>query len=230
VGPAICCEVGFVAFGAPGCEDAEVSASVPPSQLRLRDARAAGLRPRSRSLALAGVALLSMAALGRFGSRAPAWIGAALERAFTNTELALPDPSLAFAMLLVLLASLAGAAAMFQGWRRSPGRLGVDADLGEIPPWLALASCVTALVLALAWLRPALAGAARSVDATGVSALWLVWSRWLGRGLLTLALVAASVGVLERLASARRLWQGLHLTRAQAREHARARGAHPRRR
>jgi hypothetical protein len=67
---------------------------------------------------------------------------------------------------------------------------------------------VTALALALIWLRPALAGAARSVDVAGVSGLWLVWSRWLGRGLLTLALVAASVGVLERLASARRLWQG----------------------
>ncbi|WP_106395186.1 hypothetical protein [Enhygromyxa salina] len=83
-----------------------------------------------------------------------------------------------------------------------------------------------ALVLVAGGLLPALAGAARSVDAElgGGASLWVVWAGWIGRGLLTLALVAALVGVIERLVSARRLWQGLHLTRAQARERARASG------
>lgn len=207
-----------------------MAASVPPSEQRQRAARAAGLRPRSRSLGLAGVALLVLVILASLAARAPVWIGAALERAFTHTGPGLPDPSLGAAALLVLLATLGAAALVSQGRRHSRRKLGVDAELGEIPPWVALGSCVTALLLALAWLRPALAGAARSVDVAGVSGLWLVWTRWLGRGLLTLALVAASVGVLERLVSARRLWQGLHLTRAQARERARASGARARRR
>ncbi|KIG14205.1 hypothetical protein DB30_06954 [Enhygromyxa salina] len=196
----------------------------------MRDARAAGLRPRSPSLALALAALVCLAILAGLRARAPGWIGAALERAFTQTEPALPDPSLAAAALLGVLATLASAAMLFHGRRASRRRLGVVVEVGEIPPWVALGSCVTALVLTLVWLRPAVAGAARCVDTPGLAGLWSVWSGWLGRGLLALALVAASVGVFERLVSARRLWQGLHLTRTQQRERARASGARARQR
>jgi hypothetical protein len=79
-------------------------------------------------------------------------------------------------------------------------------------------------VLLGAVLRPVVAAAARGVDVADVSGAWRLWSSWLGRGLLSLAAVAALLGVIERLVSARVLWQGLHLTRAQARERARASG------
>jgi hypothetical protein len=179
-------------------------------------------------LGIAAVALGCVGALASLGSHAVAWLGVTLRQAFTGVAPSLPAPSLPAVTLLVVLVCLGAVTLIAQGRRRSRNQLGVHTDLVEVRSWVTLGLCVTALALALIWLRPALAGAARSVDAAGVSGLWLVWSRWLGRGLLTLALVAASVGVLERLASARRLWQGLHLTRAQARERARASGARSR--
>jgi hypothetical protein len=183
------------------------------------------LRPRAPALVLAGWALILWAVVERLAPRAPAWLGARLEGAFAGQDPALGlDPRPLALGLLALLGVGAGVALVFGGRRSSPRSLGVSTRLGEIPPWLALGSCVAALVVLVANLRPALAGAARSVDAGGVSALWGVWFGWLGRGLLALAAVAAALGVIERLASARSLWQGLHLTRTQARERARASG------
>jgi hypothetical protein len=201
-----------------------VSDLVPPNQGRLRDARAAGLRPRSSMLGLAAVALLGTGLLGWLGARAPAWLAASLQRAFVGAEPTAPDATLCTMLLLGLLGSCAAIAVIVAGRRPSPHSLGVSPTLGEIPAWLMLVSCVAALVLLGAWLRPVVAAAARGVDVAGVSGAWLLWSAWLGRGLLSLAVVAALLGVIERLISARLLWQGLHLTRAQARERARASG------
>jgi hypothetical protein len=177
-------------------------------------------------LGLAVVALLGAGLLAWLGARAPAWLGRSLERAFVGAEPIPPSPDATlFTMLLLgLLGSCAAITVIVAGRRPSPRSLGVSPTLGEIPPWLTLASCIVAIVLLGAWLRPVLAAAARGVDVAGVSGAWLLWSTWLGRGLLGLAVVATVLGVIERLISARSLWQGLHLTRAQASERARASG------
>jgi hypothetical protein len=201
-----------------------VSDLLPPNRGRLRDARLAGLRPRSPMLALAVVALLGAGTLGWLGARAPGWLAAALERAFVGAELAGPDASLCAALLLGLLGSCVVVLVLVAGRRKTPRSLGVSPMLGEIPAWLSLVTCIAALVLLGAWLRPVVAAAARGVDVGGVDGAWRLWSTWLGRGLVSLAVVAAGLGVIERLASAHLLWQGLHLTRAQARERARASG------
>jgi hypothetical protein len=201
----------------------------------LREARAAGLRPRAPTLHLASAALLVWLVVHTLGSRAPAWLDARLAAALDGSapEVGVRlvptlgpalDPVVVGAISIAVLVGGAALVRMAAGRRVSPRALGVSPSIGEIPAWLSLASCVAALGLLGAWLRPALAGAARSVDAPGPGALAAVWGAWLSRGLLALALVAAAVGVIERLVSARRLWQGLHLTRAQARERARASG------
>lgn len=201
-----------------------MTAMLPPNQGRLRDARAAGLRPRSSLLGLAAVALLGAGLLAWLGARAPGWLGRSLERAFVGAELDVPDATLSTALLLGLLGGLVAVAVTLAGRRPSPRSLGVAPTLGEIPIWLTLVSCIAALVLLGVGLRPVVAAAARGVDVAGVSGAWLLWSTWLGRGLLSLAMVMGLLGVIERLISARLLWQGLHLTRAQARERARASG------
>jgi hypothetical protein len=197
---------------------------VPPNQGRLRDARAAGLRPFSSMLGLAAVALIGAGLLTWLGARAPGWMGMSLERAFVGADPAGPDATRCTVLLLGLLGSCAAIAVTLAGRRPSPRSLGVSPTLGEIPPWSTLVSCIVALVLLGAVLRPVVAAAARGVDVADVSGAWRLWSSWLGRGLLSLAAVAALLGVIERLVSARVLWQGLHLTRAQARERARASG------
>jgi hypothetical protein len=214
----------FLAQVARDCEDGRVPDMLPPNQGRLRDARAAGLRPRSSMLSLAAVALLGTGLLAWLGARTPGWLAASLERAFVGVEPPTPDATLCTMLLLGLLGSCALVAVIAAGRRPSPRSLGVSPTLGEIPPWLTLASCIVAIVLLGAWLRPVIAAAARGVDVAGVAGAWLLWSTWLGRGLLGLAVVATVLGVIERLISARSLWQGLHLTRAQASERARASG------
>lgn len=176
-------------------------------------------------LGLAVIALLGAGLLAWLGARAPAWLGWALERAFSVDALPTgPDAMVCTMLLLGLLGGCAAITLMVAGRRPSPRSLGVSPTLGEIPSGLTLVSCVVALVLLVAILRPVVAAAARGVDVAGVSSAWLLWSTWLGRGLLSLAAVAALLGVIERLISARLLWQGLHLTRVQARERARASG------
>ncbi len=107
------------------------------------------------------------------------------------------------------------------------GESGVGMGLGraidELDPGLAALGTVVGLAVVALCLRPALAGAARSVDssAEGLALLWVMWGR---RALWTAAGLALGLGGLERLASARRLWQGLHLTPAQVREQARVQG------
>jgi hypothetical protein len=201
-----------------------VSEMVPPNQGRLRDARAAGLRPRAPMLSLAIVALLGTGTLAWLGARAPEWLAAALERAFVGASPAAPDASLCATLLLGLLGTCAAVLAIVSSRRPTPRSLGVSPTLGEIPPWLTFVSCLVGLALLAAWLRPVVAAAARGVDVGGVDGTWRLWSTWLGRGLLSVAVVAAGLGVIERLISARLIWQGLHLTRAQARERARASG------
>lgn len=177
-------------------------------------------------LGLAVVALLGAGLLAWLAARAPAWLGRSLERAFVDAEpiSPFPDATLFTMLLLGLLGSCAAITVIVAGRRPSARSLGVSPTLGEIPPWLTLLSCIVALVLLGAWLRPVVAAAARGVDVAGVSGAWLLWSTWIGRGLLSLAVVAAVLGVIERLISARLVWQGLHLTRAQARERGRASG------
>src|SRR5690242_17581340 len=62
-------------------DERRVSDMIPPSQRRLRDARAAGLRPRSPLWSLAVVASLGAMLLGWLGPRAVGWLGVALEHA-----------------------------------------------------------------------------------------------------------------------------------------------------
>lgn len=176
-------------------------------------------------LGLAAVALLGAAVLAWCGARAPAWLGMSLERAFDGREpIVGPNATLSAMLLLGLLGALTAIAVLVAGRRPSPRSLGVSATLGEIPSWMTLISCVAALAVLGVALRPVVAASARGVDVADVSGAWALWSTWLGRGLLSLAIVAGLLGVLERLVSARLLWQGLHLTRAQARERARASG------
>lgn len=176
-------------------------------------------------LGLAAVALLGAGVLAWVGARAPAWLGVSLERAFDGSKPNVgPDATLCTMLLLGLLGSLAAIAVLVAGRRPSPRSLGVSPTLGEIPIWMTLITCIAALVLLGVALRPVVAAAARGVDVAGVSGAWVLWSTWLGRGLLSLAIVAGLLGVIERRISARLLWQGLHLTRAQARERARASG------
>lgn len=198
---------------------------IPPSPRRLRAAQKAGLRPRSASMVLAGLAVGAWIIIDQLLPRAAGWLARALERGMDGAgPLTAASPTSAAALLIGLGLGAAALALLSLGRRRAQARLEVDPGAGEIPPWLALTSCALALLLLVVWLRPALAGAARSVDAPGLGPLWIVWTRGLGRGLLALAAVSAAVGVLERLVSAHRLWQGLHLTRAQARARARAAG------
>ena len=198
--------------------------AIPPSQRRLRDARAAGLRPRSGLVSLAVVALLAAVAVTWVGPRAVAWIGSALEHAIAGGRVTPPDTG-RFGALLVGLIACGVVLAVLVVARRPPERsLGVSPSLGEAPAWLTMISCIVAIMLLVAWMRPVIAAAARGVDVGEVAIAWHVWSTWIVRGLLALACVAAGLGVVERLVGARRLWLGLHLTRAEARERARASG------
>lgn len=197
---------------------------IAPSQRRLRDARAAGLRPRSPLWSLATVALLGAMGLAWIGPRAIGWLAAALERAFAGGDLPSPDAATCSAWLLGLLACGTAVAVVVAGRRSTPRSLGVSPALGEVPAWLSVLTSVAAVAVLGAWLRPVIAAAARGTDVADVTAAWQLWSTWIVRALLTLACVAVVLGVFERLVAARRLWLGLHLTRAQAREQARASG------
>lgn len=194
----------------------------------MRRARAAGLRPRSAYLKLATAAGLATLALEGLARRAPGALRDQLAGALTG------EPARLEVTPLVELARLAGlgllalfAAALIvlalRGRRPRARELGVDPELGEIHPALGLGLCAGALMLGALVLRPSLAGAARAVDAdlAGLISLWTLAPR---RALLGLVAIAAGLGVIERLASARRLWQGLHMTPEQAREDARGEG------
>ncbi len=197
---------------------------IAPSQRRLRDARAAGLRPRSPLLSLAGLAVIGAMAVAWLGTRPIWWLGAALEHAFAGRDLPLPDAQAFGGMLLALLAIGTVLAVVLLGPRPTPRSLGVSPALGGVPTWLTMLSCLAAIALLGASLRPVVAAAARGVDVGDIAVAWKLWTTWIVRGLLALACVAALLGVVERLVSARRLWLGLHLTRDQARDRARASG------
>ena len=197
---------------------------LPPSRRRVRAARALGLRPQSGLLPLAGLALLLASLLGLWPWLV-GWLSDQLARAFAGS-LALDTSELAAgsaAGLLVLLAVGMIAAVSVAPHARARRALGVAPEAALAPPWLMLALSIAALMLIVIATRGALAGAARSVDASP-EALTHAWLAWLRRGLLALAVVAACVGVIERQLSARRLWRALHQTPAQAREEARASG------
>lgn len=201
--------------------------TLPPSPRRQRDARAAGLRAHSPLLALAGAAGLTWGALELLARWGPGALALALARAFEGG----PPPQIDSAGATLGLIGLLGGALVLLlslGRRPSPRSLGVSPALGEIPAWVAMLGCVAALVLLAALLRPSVAASARAVDAE-LHTLWLTWWTWLGRGLAAVVGVALGLGLIERLVSARLLWQGLHLTREQARARARASGERRRR-
>jgi hypothetical protein len=214
----------FLARASRFREDNGVTARIAPSQRRLRDARAAGLRPRSSLLSLAGLAMSAALAIAWLGPRAIGWFATALELALAGGHVPPPDTGMFGAVLLGLLACGTVVAVLVVGRRPTPRSLGVSSALGEVPPWLTVLSSIAAIVLLGAWLRPVVAAAARGVDVGDVATAWRLWSTWIGRGLLALACVAVGLGLLERFIAGRRLWLGLHLTRAEARERARASG------
>jgi len=202
-----------------------VSDLLPPSPQRVRAAHDLGLRPRSPLLVLAGFALLVWALLG-LTPLAAAWLSNALALAFAGPP-ALGSPALARSSGLGLLALLGAIllATLGLGPRRRKQRaLGVGPNADATRSWIALAICGLGLGLAVALGLPVLASAARSVDASpeGLALAWLAGTRW---GLLALAMIAGSVGVIERRVAAATLWRALYLTREQAREQARAAGS-----
>lgn len=178
-------------------------------------------------LGLAAASLLVWAVFEWLAVRGPASLAAALAGAFGRAEaepaLAMDASHLAVGVYVVLVAATV-TASLIVGRRPRPRGLGVSPSLGEISPSTSLVLGVLALLSLLAIMRVGLATAARAADAPGLDALWCVWSSWLRRALLAVAIICAGLGVVERLLGARRLWQGLHLTRAQAREQARASG------
>lgn len=182
------------------------------------------MRPRSGLLRLALLALV-LASLLELWPLAARWLSAQLALAFTR-PLALPlelPKQTAITGLLVLL-GVAGVLSAFLADRaRARQKLAVPPNAEHVHPCISLLLVAVAAMLIVVSTRPALAGAARSVDAS-LEALTHVWIAWLQRGLLTLAAIAASVGVIEQRLAARRLWRALHQTRAQARDEARAAG------
>lgn len=137
----------------------------------------------------------------------------------------LPSAGVPALGLGLLLAVLAGWLTLLAARGPSAREPGLRPSLDEIPGAQRGLLCVVALALALAGLRAGLAAAARAVDAPlAPEPVLRLWSSWGLRALVVLACAVACLGVIERLASARRLWQGLHLTPAQARERARALG------
>jgi hypothetical protein len=203
---------------------------LPPSRKRAHAAWALGLRPRSGHLLLAAFALLLASLLEQWPSVAR-WLSDRLVLAFTR-PLTVDVASLAVGSGVVLLGllGLGGVAAVSWAPRRRALRaLGVAPAAERIPAWISLALVSVALALIVVSSRGLLAGAARSVDASP-EALTHAWIAWARRGLLTLAVVTAGIGMIERRLSARRLWRGLHQTPAQAREEARASGGRPPRR
>lgn len=200
---------------------------LPPSRKRVRAARALGVRPRSGLLMLAAVASLLVALL-ELRPHAERWLSDQLALAFTR-GLAL-DSASSTASLGVVLLALLGAASMIAVGVRSHARaheaIHIPPRAEQLSGWITVTLVGLAVVSIVIASRGALAAAARSVDASP-EALAHVWSDWVRRGLLTLAVVAACVGVIERQLSARRLWLALHQTPAQAREEARASGRRP---
>lgn len=207
-----------------------MSASVAPSPGRLTAARRAGLRPRSR-LGVTALVAAGLACAGYGGAKlAPMILHAALVGALRG-ELpgglsGGPSAVSAGVGLTLLFSGLAGCLTLARARARvSSAEPGLEPGLDEIATPLRWALCGLALVLVIAALRAGLAGAARAVDAPlEPETLVVLWSTWLWRALIALACLCGVLGVIERLASARRLWQGLHLTPAQARERARALG------
>lgn len=195
---------------------------LPPSRKRAREARALGLRPRSGHLPLAGLALL-LAWLLELWPRAVGWLSDQLALGMVGGfegDVAERGLGALFGVGVVLVIVVM-IVIMKAPQARARRALGVAPEAEQIPPWIALTLVAVALVLIVIASRGALAGAARSVDASP-EALAHVWLAWVRRGLLALAVVAAGVGVIERQISARQLWRALHQTPAQAREEARA--------
>lgn len=147
-----------------------------------------------------------------------AWLARQLARAFEPAaidQLALPRLGPWLALTIV---SLAGIVVLHSASRSSrPLTPAIDARRARISIGMRIALTGLGSILALWLLAPAVAAAARSVDASATS-LASFWSFWLRRCLLVVAASAGLLGLLEWLASARQLWLALHLTPDQSRE------------
>ncbi|MFV8749081.1 hypothetical protein ACNOYE_00875 [Nannocystaceae bacterium ST9] len=185
------------------------------------------MRPHTRALPLALIAL-ALGLLVPASLDAPAaWLGRALARAFDSTTNGpsgpptLPSPGLALALAIGSLLAVAALHALASP--KVPLRPAIDARRVELPIALRIALAGLGLLLALWLLAPIVAAAARSVDASPAS-LAELWLAWLRRALLTLAGCAGLLAALEWIASARRLWLALHLDDDRARELRQTRG------
>lgn len=137
-----------------------------------------------------------------------------------SLDAAVPLAGVATVAGLGVATVLAVGLAMHARRRAAARRLRTSAIEDGISPLGSLGLLALAGTLALVALRPGIAASARSVDASP-DGLVEFWGAWAIRALAAVAGIAAVVGVIERLASARRVWQGLHRPRERAREHSR---------
>ncbi len=183
---------------------------LPPSQERVRRARALGVRPSSTLLVLAGIAL-GCAALLELAPVLGEWLSDQLRSALGGGS---PRPRSGLAgacgvLLLGLLGGLVMAIVLVGSRRRGRARLRVEPEAAMVPGSVLVVVVAVGVVLVVALNLGLVAGAARAVDASG-EGLQVVWFAWLRRALLSVCAVAAGGGVIERLLSARRLWVALH--------------------
>jgi hypothetical protein len=195
---------------------------LPPSPKRVRSARALGLRPRAGALTLAGVAL-GLTALLELVPHGVGWLSDQLGSVARGSVTGVSWDRAAWSGvgLLLLLVGLTIPVVIMAPRRRARRSFDVGPEIETIPVGFMVGLVVVAIVVITASSQAAIAGAARSVDASA-GALASVWLAWIRRGLLALAAAALGVGVIERLLSARQLWQGLHQTQAQARRERRS--------
>ncbi len=191
--------------------------SQPPGPGRLQAARASGLRPRSGWLVLAVLAL-ALARLVPANLEGPAaWLDHRLARAFDPSPSDLLGNPVHGSWLALATGSLVALAAV-RAIAGSRARLvpAIDAARAQIPIATRIGLTCLGLVLALGLLGPVVAAAAHGVDVPP-SSLATFWLAWLRRALLSVAVCAGLLGVLERIASAKQLWLALHLSPEQAR-------------
>ena len=192
-------------------------ATIPPSRRRLARAHQAGFRPRSRYLEAGVLVFVFVAALQALGPVFEARFVAAAASLFAGRgEVMTIVPlftagfavTLALAVVGVVLSQLVSA-------RIGVRRRGVlphppPLESADAPLFAATLLAVVAAILAIWVGSRAIAGAARSVDATE-PILAELWTTWAWRLPAAMGLVMLVLGTMELALARTRLWWALHL-------------------